>query len=541
MKDKNEYIQYSKDKEKSQDNYLQHLELFNNQTGEINQLSYSVKKDYENNYKWIVQKSIDIENEAVQQGFDSCLFLTITLDTQFHQFKQDPTTKKIIKNNKYNPLNTIYSGYKLLSFTFRSITNQINRTCGKYKNLNIRVIEPHKTLTPHLHSIIYHNKENTEKITNIIKNKIGLKSYQGNKMIGSNGIGLCDLQLLKDNKRGATYLIKYLNKNFKNGNNEHSYFIDGWKKYNKIRILTYSKINESVPKKIFLKCLPYIPKNIKNTQNCLTWLKDNVDIKYYKKDKTTKLNYIRTDKIRNDNNPKFKIIVKKERDKKNIVKYKKEYTKFLKIYYINDFIYDLYKNTRNSYYDIDIIKDFLYKNKIDISDFYEKYNKRYKTTQYIKSKNELKNDRFHNYYKISVDKVLQNPFLIFNYTGAGKELKELLNKNYQDKEKSQKNTITRLLKSVDLTFFKAIDNTELKEILKEFRIKNKVVQDQYNYHKLRILRKIINYVIDNKIFVKQKDYWKTTNIKIFENINNSYKLISNTDNLEIIYNFECEM
>ena len=93
------------------------------------------------------------------------------------------------------------------------------------------MIEPHKNLTPHLHSIIYVKSEYVAILKNHIKN-ISIK----------NSLGRYEIQEIQDISRSTSYLLKYINKNTNPKNDKDYHFFNGWKKVNRIRVFTISSL-----------------------------------------------------------------------------------------------------------------------------------------------------------------------------------------------------------------------------------------------------------------------------------------------------------
>ena len=353
------FIKYAQRQEQKQQKFLSDKYVLNKKTGEVIELKYSVTKEYSKYYKWIVQNSIDIQQQAEEYGFNACMFITITLNSQYHPYSSGKP------NKNYDAKNTIHNGYSLLKDTYRNITKQINRTIGKNTYRHIRVIEPHKDFTPHLHALIFVNKDNYNALAQIVKNKIG---YIGNVNIpkngtyksvmqGSNGIGFVDVEEIKDVKRGAAYLLKYLRKTFNSEDPNTIYMLDGWKRKNKIKVLTYSQKN-SIPRYVFERLVHFIPKHVKENQNALTWARKNINL-VYKKDKKTHVNdtvqykrYIikgkkrKTVKITNTN-AKFTVIVKKT-TKAEIKKVEKKESDDKRYVFVDGKICKIYTKTKKT-------------------------------------------------------------------------------------------------------------------------------------------------------------------------------------------------
>ena len=247
---RSEYIYYSRAKEDKQAKYKSKLESFNNISGEFKSMSHNPLQIGRDNYLWFTFNQKLLEEQIIINGDYVALFFTVTLPSRFHKYSD--TTKQY--NPLYDKKSSIGEGYQIFNKAFRAIYKdfKVNR---KFEKIYFsKVIEPHKNLTCHLHSILYVKKDKVENLKNHIKN-----------VVLRNDLGRYEIEEIKDITRSTSYLLKYLQKTTKssNENKEDFHFFNGWKKYNKIRVFTCSIIG--IEKYLFKKInsSTSITKNLK--------------------------------------------------------------------------------------------------------------------------------------------------------------------------------------------------------------------------------------------------------------------------------------
>ena len=100
----------------------------------------------------------------------------------------------------------------------------------------MKIIEPHKSLVPHLHAILFFKKENYNTL---------LKHFEN--VVKKHNLIKVEFVPLESN---VNYVIKYILKNF---SDEELRTLDGWKKQNKIRLFTMSnlELNSTIFKKLY--------------------------------------------------------------------------------------------------------------------------------------------------------------------------------------------------------------------------------------------------------------------------------------------------
>ncbi len=276
-KEKQKYLNISIEKNNKQKSFCKQLSVLNKNTGEVNSLDYDFNKIQQDNYLWIVFNSIYLQNEMEKRGDKVAYFITQTLPTEYHPYhthdRKGKKLKNFLYNKKYSENNTISQGYKKLNTAFRSLIKDWKVETDIYDRLYFqKVLEPHKSFQAHLHGLVYVDSDKAEDFEKYF--------WKKNK---ANGLGRADLTRIKDIKRSAVYLTKYISKSIKpeptNGitdciTNGDSF--DGWKKYNKINVYTYSRI--AIPRYIFKKVSNVLRLKVENGENILELIESLIDI-----------------------------------------------------------------------------------------------------------------------------------------------------------------------------------------------------------------------------------------------------------------------
>lgn len=293
-KEKLKYELYSTKALDNQNNFLKYLRIHdkkNNYLYKLNKLE--LKNIYNEIFQHSKQKSFNILDEIQDTQLDTGLFITLTLNTQWHKY----SNKGKSKNERYDELNTIKKGYKLLNKIFREIQKQMAADIpGGNIYKFVKVIEPHKDFTPHLHALLLINKDNINKIINIIKNKIDAKddtnityTIKNNKddidkdvkkykkyELNYNAkntkkeIGRSEIEIIDNKIAAINYLLKYIMKMLKDENKA----LDGWKRKNKIRLITTS--NTQLPLYIYKKLFKTLDKIYINNNISLNKKDDDI-------------------------------------------------------------------------------------------------------------------------------------------------------------------------------------------------------------------------------------------------------------------------
>lgn len=294
-KEKLKYELYSTKALDNQNNFLKYLRVHDKKNNYLYKLKeLKLNNIYNEIFQHSKQKSFNILDEIQDTKLNTGLFITLTLNTQWHKY----SNKGKSKNEKYNERNTINKGYKLLNNTFREIQKQIAADIPGGNNYKfIKAIEPHKDFTAHMHVLLLINKDNIDKIINIIKNKIDakddtnitytikndkdnidkdVKKYKKyelnyNAKNTQKEIGRSEIEIIENKIAAINYLLKYIMKMLKDENKA----LDGWKRKNKIRLITTS--NTQLPIYIYKKLFRTLDK-IHIDNNISLNKKDNKDI-----------------------------------------------------------------------------------------------------------------------------------------------------------------------------------------------------------------------------------------------------------------------
>ncbi len=230
---------------KKQNAYLKNkVQVLNTKTGEVlaNTATYESKqKEYVKTIEQKVNALVALANKQELQ----LIFMTMTLPSKFHPIK---TLKsgKVIKNKNYQYIKLEYAiedGYEELKKIYRVFYKRVKNFS---KNIYfIKVVEPHKSLIPHLHVLLFVESEKL-KITKHLFYKV-CKEYKLQRVD-------FDESLLTENIQNATgYVMKYILKTL---NSKDEYFrgwLSGWRKKHKIRACEMSNLPVSIEiyKKIY--------------------------------------------------------------------------------------------------------------------------------------------------------------------------------------------------------------------------------------------------------------------------------------------------
>ena len=242
-------IAYKQDKKNKE--YLEKSTIFNKYTGEIKHIEYNKEWYLRQSYLFNTFKIDYLNEECINKGMIP-IFITLTLPSEYHPLRYKGTQR----NPNYDENLNVFDGYEKLNSMFRDIYDSFRVNRKRVKGLKfIRVIEPHKDWTPHLHSIVYVDAEYKDKFLNHVR-----------RVIQKNKLEQTDIKELDAESHAVTYLLKYVDKTL---SGDDSY--RGWRMHHKIhRVITMSNLNIGLTRNIFKRVSQFIPFD-----------KDNKDI-YFK-------------------------------------------------------------------------------------------------------------------------------------------------------------------------------------------------------------------------------------------------------------------
>lgn len=274
---------YSEKFEAKQKEFMSNKKLLNKKTGEIEDLTFDLKKEYELRYNDLIFKSIYFQKEMQEKYKDNftALFITLTANSQFHKYKLDEQ-KNLIFNPLHKKENSPKIAYELLNNVKRNFIKEFSKTDFGRKKIfcrYVQVVEKHISLTPHLHIVLFVPNEELETAISIIKNKMKctdekrfisnnkekpINKYLINSIYSKNkdnDIGRCEIEILQDSKKAVGYVSKYIKKQFKSDDIKYIHELDGWKRKNKINLILTSRT--PVPKYIYKHIFSHFPKENK--------------------------------------------------------------------------------------------------------------------------------------------------------------------------------------------------------------------------------------------------------------------------------------
>jgi hypothetical protein len=113
-----------------------------------------------------------------------------------------------------------------------------------------RVVEMHEDFTPHFHIVFFLPGELSEFFDKLVYLCETIAELITEDVLGEQ----FKIEILRDVRKGAAYVSKYLRKAYLAKNEEDIYLLDGWRKLNKIRMFTHSQTY--LKKADFIKILP---------------------------------------------------------------------------------------------------------------------------------------------------------------------------------------------------------------------------------------------------------------------------------------------
>ena len=252
---KQELYKYSLHKEKQQSNFLRNQQnLKNVKTGEVLSLKYSFDFKQKEYVKTIEQKVNALVSIAIEQNLNP-IFITLTVPSKFHPFKTLKNGVNVTnKNYKFVKLDdAIVEAYEELKTIYRTFYKRL-KNCSK-NIYYIKITEPHKSLIPHMHILLF-----IEKDQQLNTKKLFMKIYKEYKLQRVD----YDESILNDNLHNAVgYIMKYVLKTINSNDEFFKRWIDGWRKKYKIRACEMSNLAISV--EIYKKLYYNLPKDLKES------------------------------------------------------------------------------------------------------------------------------------------------------------------------------------------------------------------------------------------------------------------------------------
>jgi len=243
----NQYIDIYHQKISNKINYLSKLRIKNTHVNK--ELAFNQNEEHliRSDYLYLVYNSIALQKKFEQNGNYVAVFITNTLVSSFHKFKLT-RKKNLIYNKKFKEGNTINLGYKVLTSFFKGLYKnfKINNQYEKVEYL--RVMEPHKSFTVHLHAMIFINIEHLNQFE---------KHYQ-RIVLNNENLGQYKFEVIRNISRSASYILKYAQKNFSSKNDKFKIYY-GWKLENKIRAYTFTR--QFISRDMFNKLSFHLSKN----------------------------------------------------------------------------------------------------------------------------------------------------------------------------------------------------------------------------------------------------------------------------------------
>lgn len=252
---KRELYFHSLENEKKQNKYIKNLQnLKNTKTGEVIKLQFNYDVKQKEYVKTIEQKVHALVTLAKIKGLIA-LFLTLTLPSKFHPFRSLKNGKIIPnKNYKFEKLeDAIIEGYQELRNIYRIFYKRVkNHSNNIYF---IKVIEPHKSLVPHMHVLLFIKPSHIS-----ITKKLFFKVCKENKLQRVE----FDESLMTENIENAVgYIMKYILKTINSKDEFFKRWQDGWRKKHKILACQLSNLPISI--EIYKKLYYSLPKDVKKT------------------------------------------------------------------------------------------------------------------------------------------------------------------------------------------------------------------------------------------------------------------------------------
>jgi len=234
------YLKISNNRDMQNKNYLS-KKVFINSLG-ISKIDYDKEWHLKQSYIYNTLKIDELNLQCIENNMTP-IFITLTLPSEYHATKKKG--KNLVHNYNYNPFITVSDGYDRLIDIFRYLYNNFMIDRKKVKGLKfVRVIEPHKNFTPHLHAVVY--------VPNGLE--ANFKKHFNN-VIKNNELKQVDYKELDSVTYATTYLLKYVQKTL-----EGDDVVRGWCIHHKInRVLTISNLDNGINREVFKRLSRFVP------------------------------------------------------------------------------------------------------------------------------------------------------------------------------------------------------------------------------------------------------------------------------------------
>lgn len=194
-----------------------------------------------NRYYAEIQNRVNTLTSLAKERDLKPLFMTITLPSQYHEYKtlqRAGIKNKLIPNQKYNGT-TPKDAVKVLTKMFSKLRHDraLKDGLSKENRIYFRVNEPHKDGTPHTHILMFVPVDRIERIEKAFKRMFDIR---GN-----------DIQ--SDIKNAVSYVMKYINKTLplskKDNLSKKDKYMNAW--YSKNRVIRFSSSKTLAPLNIY--------------------------------------------------------------------------------------------------------------------------------------------------------------------------------------------------------------------------------------------------------------------------------------------------
>jgi len=192
-----------------------------------------------NRYYGEIQNRVNTLVKVAQNKSLKPLFITLTLSSEYHQFKTDKQGT-LIPNPKYNGI-SVRESVKVLTKMFTRLRHdRALKELTKEQRIYFRINEPHKDGTSHTHILLF---VPADRVQRVVKAFNRLYFNKSNKIdIVSNGI-----------QDSVNYVMKYINKTLprskKDNLSELDKYLNAW--YFKNRIIRFNSSRTLAPLSVY--------------------------------------------------------------------------------------------------------------------------------------------------------------------------------------------------------------------------------------------------------------------------------------------------